>query len=401
MPKKIYSILFTLAIFLGGAANIAANRQEFERGMAKLAPPRSVPEARDVLRHVNRMLNGAVAGRHELSEIYGFIHVILGKNEMGNFHILRSPSGKMDYGNIIDDQPEWFLPLVERIDLLKSAVDRKGGKFIFLSPPDRALPNIVDYPRGVPFENLNSFQDAFLDTLREHDVPFLDMRYEFLRKQFPPERILLKTDHRWTIPAAFEAFRSLIGHIETRFDISLDPDGFYRNEENYRIRTYPKSFAGSFSRLTGIVFGGVEDFTLVLPAYQNDFLVHAADRFGSQRVAVGGLEQTLYSLRVLESTDPYISNPLDVYLSGLLVNGRIANLGPRSQKRLLFLGGSHSLPLVCFLAPLFGETRFHMLNETEGLGGATLEEIVDEDAYDVVVFMCGPSEYRVIHENIL
>ena len=322
--------------------------------------------------------------RANLTEAYGHLHTALGKDAQRNFQIVRSRTGQLNYGSFYQFVPfEILSEHARRMWSMNRFFEDNGTRLLFVNPPpvfQRGLPN--DFAPGLPTHNLNPVQDAFLFYLRSLGVNYVDLRYTFADNLLPAERYIFQTDHNWTTEASFEGFRDTVAGLNAIFGSSFDPEGRYRDIENYYKSTFPDSFLGSFGQRTGASFSGFDDFTLIWPGFDTDITFEYVSS-NTINMRTGDFAHALINSAYLPANGS--SNPARMYasyLGGLRPWSKIVNNNSPDAPRLLMIHDSFGLPLAAFLAPLFRE--IHMIWPA-GIRDFTIEDYLYQNQFDYVI----------------
>lgn len=380
--RKIFSIIFLLIVFGASAANVVYQRAPLQSTVEGLTRPRSLEDFRADISNIENAANSHISGKTYFIDAFAYLQVLLGKKEVSDFSQVRSEEGALNYGNpfpvITDDLRRY----ARRVQRLKQAADAQGAKMIFLSPADLVIRDYTSFEPGLPYQDLNIVQDSFLTYLREYGVDYLDTRYSLLDNDLPLNLFAYKTDHHWTIEASFEVFRDLVSELEQRFDAPIDPGGYYRDKNNYNRKTFPGIFVGSLGRSTGLIYSGLEDFTLIWPKFESDYTVEMIDLLRRYLRRSGPAEKSIFYTNALNIRDPYMMLPYSFYLTGISAWVRIENhLNPNGPK-LLLVHDSYSTPLACFLAPMFSEV--HMVWPLAE-NSVQVDKYMAENKFDYVV----------------
>jgi hypothetical protein len=162
--------------------------------------------------------------------------------------------------------------------------------------------------------------------------------------------------------AAFAAFRATVEALNRDFDAGLDPKGFYTDIRRYAQQTYKQVFPGYLSKRAGIAYGGLDDFTVLWPAFPSLYTLAVKGENIPTRAWSGPGALTLLRPSVLEEAaktrDPYRTDLYGFYMGGKYPYAHIQNeTAPPDAPRLLLIHDGKAAPLAVFLAPLFREIR--------------------------------------------
>ncbi len=368
--KLLFPLVF-LVLLLGGAA---VNLSLLGGRMAEdfLAGPKEkslADRAEAAARKLDEIASTHVAYNTAIVDLYGGLQVFLGKRVLGDFKVVKGNNGELDFGSfkagrdlVFNDAA--FRAVANYYRNLSETAAFRGGKLIFVAPPLRPVKNDPAFEPGLPILDLNPQLDTLLHFLREYNVEFIDLRRHLTADGgLPPERLLYKTDLLWTTEAAFEAFRVVVSQLEERFQMNLDPDGFYRDKANYSFTPYPQFFMGMLGHISGPRFAGRDDFVAIRPTYNDTYSVEMLNPQAGLIERRGGPAETIYYERMLIPFDLITMEPLTLrahqpyrfYLSDLHSMVTIRNEGRPDGPKILLIGDAFSVPVSCFLAPLATE----------------------------------------------
>lgn len=122
-------------------------------------------------------------------------------------------------------------------------------------------------------ENIEDSQNPkvteLLEQLAQNNIPTLDYRQMMIEEQMNSLDYFYKTDHHWTTQCAFHATRKLFEKITKLTDIQFGKNLF--ELDCYEQLIYRDIFCGKMGKKTGLLYGGLDDFTLFLPKYKTDY----------------------------------------------------------------------------------------------------------------------------------
>ena len=153
---------------------------------------------------------------------------------------------------------------------------------------------------------------------------------------------------------------------------------------NYRIETYEDRFLGSSGRRTGICYGGLDDFSLIIPEFETDMSFEAPVE-GIKRS--GEYEKVFFEKKFLEK-DYFEVDTFNTYTGGHdLCMQR--NDGAVNDKKLLVVKDSYTLALQPYYSFMFREVDVIDLRYYEK---ETLKEYVDRTQPDMVIMEYSPGQ---------
>ena len=106
-------------------------------------------------------------------------------------------------------------------------------------------------------------------TFAEYGYQVLNLHEAMHDQDLGHEALYYNSDHHWKTQTALWAAREI---AET-----LGLDTTLLRDDQYTVETYPDYFLGSLGRRVGTLYFGVDDFTLLVPKYDTDY-VYANDK---------------------------------------------------------------------------------------------------------------------------
>ncbi|MDR0534834.1 MAG: hypothetical protein LBG65_00495 [Puniceicoccales bacterium] len=156
----------------------------------------------------------------------------------------------------IEDRAEF---LMELQDYLKS----KKINFLYVQVPGKCKPGHDEILPGIT-DPFNRQQDHFLRSLRERNVPFLDLREEMLKDGMDWEKAFYKTDLHWTMETALWAWGKTASFIAGNISS-------FRLKENIPDKNYKMvdlgNFLGCIGRRIGYLYSGEDPFRYPVPDF--------------------------------------------------------------------------------------------------------------------------------------
>lgn len=381
--RVFFSVIFLSLLFGGGAVNLFLQAPDIRAGL-----PGGFSFSLGGLRDSSRGLKNSAAwnftGKHAAWEAHAAIQAALGKSEMNDFSVIKAADGRLYRGGWYPIYIENARQLASSVAALAEAAEKTGAGVLYLNTPDTVFSVAADkLPVNMPYLDYNIAQDAFLYTLRKEGVPYLDTRYSLEAKGLSQSDVLPKTAFLLSGPGAWAVFSDLIGGLEKRFSVKLDPDGFYRDPANYEIASYPDFFMGDLAKETGPAFSGLDDFISVTPAFETDFSYEALDMFGNFSKTEGEAARTILNPDALVYfNDLYDLYPQSYYRHSNTAWSRVVNrLNPQGPK-VLVVHDFYSAQIISHLAPLCGE--LHTLAYQENLP-MNAEQYIQSNGFDYVI----------------
>lgn len=265
---------------------------------------------------------------------------------------------------------QYFLDDLE-IDLLYIQAPFKTSKY------DDQLPaSVEDYTN----ENADEFLEA-IDGI----VDYIDLREEMYDAGIDQYDFFFETDHHWTPEAAFWAFGNVSEVLNS--DYGFDIDESYYDIENYNVEVYEDWFLGSQGKRVGTVATGVDDISVITPNFETNFIFEVES---NNIYRTGNFIESLLNLSFLEEKDYWNLSPYHTYTGGDYDLTKITNLNNTDEKKVLLLGDSFTNAFDPFMAIACSQLDTIDLRHYDD---TSLMEYIEENDYDLVVFLYNPSQY--------
>ncbi len=323
-------------------------------------------------------------------EGYGLMQRMLGKDTLKEFTIAKDDDGKMHYV-YFQTQDADVSGIGDATARLVATAEASGAAAFYLMPPSTIIEGETTFASGIPTPDDNATADAFLDDLSEAGVASLDLRDTMADSGIPSDEWFYTTDHHWTVQSAFWGYTQLVDYLDTDYGITLDANGFYTDIDNYNQLLYTESYLGSIGRTVGVTYGGIDDFTLIYPAFTTNYSYVAYN--GSALMieqTEDAFERTLLAFDILNSDLYLMESASDKYYSYLYGNygfAQVINHDNEDGLRVLFIKDSFAVPLAAFLSTTCAEIDLIDPRWYEG----SITEAVENGDYDVVIVSFTPA----------
>lgn len=372
--KKIYTGMF----------------MSFVLGYSALNLPYALPHLKDVKSsaEAEQIMTENLLGRMSFIEGYSLTNKFMNKSEVNNFDIVKDPAGFLHYPGFYQDHDSKIFNYAMRVKRLQEYAEKQGTKVLFVIPPEKFNADIHNLDFTAPTSNPKRVVEELLFYLNRLGVHTLDLSKQMPNENIPYEDVFFKTDHHWTIPAAFTAAEIVTNHMSELFNHDLNPKDKYLSSDLYEKVVYPDVFLGSMGRRTGIHFSGLEDFTAYWPKFTGKFTWTTIDD-GDKEVKKGSFEQALMKSEVLEEEiDLHTKNPYSLYLEQVNPYDQIINHDLPKGKKMLMVRDSYFGPVMAFMAPMFSQIDSVWNKNDDSEYG--VEKLLEKNKYDYVVIEMYP-----------
>lgn len=317
--------------------------------------------------------------RYDLIETYGLINKLLGKTEINEFGYALDEYGgynPVDLFDEIDDMD--YKGVAQQILAFKNDAEAHGAKFMYLQSPNKIDDAWNSGIKDLPYSDKNEKTDKLLAWIERFGIDTIDFRETLANSGMSYQEMFYNTDHHWTGVAAFEAFKELVNHMNTKYGAGLDPDGYYTDLSNYDVSYYDDVYLGSAGRNVGFSYGTCQDhMQLVVPKFDGNI---------SWAKFTGNYKDTVFRYSALESENPYLADTYGFYLYGVAKQDRVVNNANPDGLKILMVRDSFMSPVIIDMIPFCSEIDCYW-----GLyvDDATLKEKVATGNYDYVILSYG------------
>ncbi|UQZ87846.1 hypothetical protein C4J81_00870 [Deltaproteobacteria bacterium Smac51] len=377
--------MFLTLLIGGGLANFYFNGGKIIGGLTVNLPAQTSPleKIRETSRRFQNSAAWNLAGRQNAWMAHAALQATLGKSEMNDFSVIKADDGRLYRGGWYPVNLDNARLLAEDVAMLAETAGKTGAKLLYLNTPD-----IVFNGAGAPLNHplmldYNTAQDVLLYNLRQKGVDHLDTRTYLAALGLTADHVRPKTSFLLSGPGAFAIFSELVTDAESRFGLKLDPNGFYRDPDNYDFTVLPQFFIGELGKETGPAFSGLDDFIYVAPAFETDFAYEDLDMFGNFTQNQGPAAETLLNPEALvHFSSLYGLYPQSYYRHAGTAWSRIINMVRPEGPKILIIHDFYSAQIISHLAPLAGE--LHTMSWQENLP-MNAEQYIQNNSFDYVI----------------
>lgn len=308
---------------------------------------------KELINNIETKINDKIFKKEFFIEAYGYIQKLMNKDEFSDFTIVKDDSGKMHY-TYFSNGPNETEELVERTVKLSNELKNNGVNFVYLMTPEKYIEGVTEFPTGIPYAYHNETADNFLAELKKNGVDYIDFRENILASGVDSDKLFFNTDHHWTIETSFWAFTELINQLNEKYSLNLDEDNFYRDIKNYNSIIYLQCFLGAMGRKTGILYGGVDDFTLIYPKFNTSYKYYTYSETEEFELN-GRFEESLILTDLFKEDIDLLNAESDKYFTYLFGNRpfvQVINNNNLDGLKVLFVKDSLIVPTAAFFSSI-------------------------------------------------
>ena len=317
LNKRIYGIGFFAVILIIGAFSLQNLMNYYINDEVSFNA--WMPDAGDV-NETNFIVN--MAGKESLINLNGVVRAVLNQHEMNDVV-------KLNNGYLTQTIPmvdiEVLAQEAETLGELQDKLEAQDIQLLYVATGCTVSKYDPQLPIGVE-DYSNQNVDNFLEKLEEQNVHYIDMREEIYMDGLDHYELFYKTDHHWTTEGGFYAYTKIVNEIEDMLDTQVSEE--VKSLENYEITTYENWHLGTRGKRVGAAYAGVDDFTLILPKFENYV-------YNTGTTEEGSLQDIVINVKALEERNLQEDYVYDQVLGASL--GFYANPNASSDKNVLII----------------------------------------------------------------
>lgn len=380
LKKKIFAIVFMLTVFPYSIVNAIHSWDEIEL----------VTSTNDVrISDIESAITSSMYGRMNFVETYGFVQVLQDKREINNFNIIKDESGYLHYASFYQDEDDHMFEYAMRVKRMQDYVEARGTKVLFVVTPSKYQPEKSVFREGMPVNDTTDTINELLFYLNRLGIHTLNLGELIPNREISYEETFFKTDHHWTVPAAFYATKEIVNTLKKDFGVDLDPDKKYTDINSYKQITYKGGMLGSMGRRTGGVFSGVDNFTALWPEFEGSYYRQSMTNDGNMVKYSGTFEKTFMNLNALtDRQDLYSGSQYALYLNELRIYEKTINNEKQDGKTIFMIRDSYFSPVISFMMPMCRE--IDAIWSLEKSGKLNIENYVRENKFDYIIIEVYP-----------
>lgn len=271
---------------------------------------------------------------------------------------------------------------VDQTVALKKQLDSRGIDLLYVNAPTKYLHD-EDFEKEFDvstYSNRNA--DRFLQRIEEQGVNCLDLRQEIDREGINIKDMFYHTDHHWTVPTGLWATKHVMEKLNE--DYGYDISGDLYEENAFRSQLIEKCWLGEQGVKVGSSYVGLDDFTVVVPAYDTEFQI--SNPYVEQlQEGVDGDFNSLINYQLYESQDNVYTKG-SYHYSYIPWGGTfttIHNANATDKKKVLLLGDSYSQVVEPFMALGVSDVTMVVMRNF----GGNLMDYIDENDFDTVIIL--------------
>lgn len=389
IKKKIVAIVF-IAIIAGISSLIFIHAKAVGTAMLRGYPvylpendmPIDVPKA--AIKSTTEKIDTIITGSIPFIEYNGAFDRIMGKHMIEDADPEKTVY-KMDNGQLTFIQPAYDITgSADSVIELNNYLRDKNIDFLFVQAPfkidkyDPQLPPCIS-------DTVNANVDAFLQALSGRAVPFYDLREVIHDLKMPYADLFYNTDHHWKVETAFWAYTQVMRKINADYGYDINPDTI--DPDQFIFKEFKSVSLGSEGRRVGRYYGGVDDYTVIMPKFYTAYTVKILYDSGNETELSGSFHDTIIQENRIGKKPSMDTESYRAYLGPNHPKIEITN-NAVGQGRVLLVEDSFGKPFSAFVSLNFHETD---ILDLRYYTDQSLYEYLDANRYDMVMILYNPS----------
>lgn len=388
LRKRIFAVMFVAAMLWYAGMNAVHGYPEWKAAIEDTLEEReNVMNAETVSELVTNLDTSLVESmylRMDFIEAYSYMQVLLDKREYNNFTHIRDEDGFLHYASFFREPDTRIQEYAKRVKRMQDYVEAYGTKVIFFVTPSKYIEGECKLRTGLPANDPDGIVDELLFYLNRFGVETIDGRLYFPNEELSYEETFFKTDHHWTIPAAYYATQIFVEEVKNRFGDDWDPEHYYMDRDNYESVTYQDVMLGTMGRKTGVNFCAPEDFEAYWPKFEQSYERESMTNDGVTEYLSGDTVKSIMDVKaVTRGSDIYSNLPYSLYLDGLRTYEKIVNPDCPEGPKIFAVRDSYFSPMMVFLMPMCSE--MHAIWSLEEASNLDIESYMKENEFDYII----------------
>ncbi len=356
--KVVAAVFFVTVLFLGAIMQWHWTGKEMVLVVKEQA--RQGIQIKEFVAKIENVVNEKLVGKSALVEGYGFVQRLLGKQEEHDFEVVQDQEGNLHQMEFATG-PKKVVSDAKKVQKFQKKVEAQGTKVLYVMAPDKYIKGHTKLENGLPYDYANETADHFLAAVSARGVDCIDLRSWLPEAIATQDALFYKTDHNWTTQTAFFMFGKLTEALTNQYGMKCSNAKQYTDIKQYNQITYPDLFVGSLGRKTGLLYGGVDDFTVLYPKFETEYTVIRT--IGQSTIkSEGTFDEVLLNGAALRTK----GNSYGTYLYGEQGLIHIKNHNNTKGPKVLIVKDSMFTPVAAFLSTLCSELYVVDPNYYEG-----------------------------------
>nr|MCR5670917.1 hypothetical protein [Butyrivibrio sp.] len=394
VKKRIFAVAFLAGLFVYSGLNIFQNGESIAKEVADQAASLDFSSS-----EIEDAMKSDIVGKMGLVETYGYVQKKLGKEEFNNFEFIKDKNGYLQYSSFYTESNPELFDYALRVKRAQDYVSAYGTKVLFVMTPAKYDTENSVFSRGLPVNNPYDEVVELMIYLKRLGVETINLDEYMPVEGMTYDETFFKTDHHWTVPAAFEATKIVAGTLNERFDAGFDTD-YWLSDERYTQKLYKGHMLGAMGRDTGVNYSGLEDFTALFPNFEGHFSRTYTDNDNEVTKNEGSFTDAFFVSYVLnDDVDYYKNSQYSLYLDQIRNIENLENYDNPDGPNILMIRDSYFAPVMTFMMPMCNKIdalyAYEKLENLE-ISGYIKDKYEEGERYDYLIIEMYP--YNITDE---
>lgn len=383
--KNIIAIIFVGFIVICGILTFTLNPTRIFGGLVR--GYLDAPEESNVLQRAGSAFK-SFEGRmsqyfafHDASiHAYGGVQRLLGRNLIDDTDkssmVLKLDNGYLTFKQNTDID---LTSLKDYLIKLKATCDASNSELLYVHKASKDTTDETLLPDFYPYAHSLNF-NKIKPKLENNGINILDLQTVIKEQNLNKYSLFFKTDHHWTPKTGIWVSQNIVNKLNQTLNWNLDTDVF--NIENFNIKTYEQCFLGSQGKRIGALYSGLDDFDVITPKFETDYVVEMRDT--STKVSGDFAKTMLFEDAI--TPDNILNKDNTAYATYLGGNHdfiRMTNNKVKNGKKAVLILDSFG----CVVAPYLS-LPFEQLDCIDIRGNSlSVEDYIKENSPDAVIYM--------------
>lgn len=260
-------------------------------------------------------------------------------------------------------------------------LQNQGIPMLYVQAASKMTLSDKDSMVGVPNTSYDK-ANAFLKELNSDSVDYADTR-EWIKNE--GMEAFYKTDHHWTTGTCLKVASEICELLNEKYNMEIDESLFDVN--SFDMKTNKDAFLGAEGRRAGRYYVGLDDFSVIKPAYDTEFHVEIGTKEGEHFTRDGSFEDSIMDITKDAEHYSFEDSAYYIYWGGDYSSIHVDNKKNNQGKSVVIIKDSYGVPVSALMAgsvksmDVF-DVRYY--NEKQPLA-----QVIENINPDAVVFIYG------------
>lgn len=383
----IVSIIFLAVTFLIAGKTLVNNYKELIN-ITKNVISSSIFNIDDnfeeFINKTNSIYENNLSCKNYFVEIYGTTQKIINKkliNDVKTGYILKDEKGFLHFPSYVSDTTKTANKLIE----IENYLTKQNIPLCFVLALSKDIDGFTEFKKGIDiYANSKTNYENFISVLKNSNINYINLNSSKYLNNIDLNNAFYKTDHHWQTKTSFWASKQIIKSINNTYGFNIDNDGFNSNLDNYNVEILENSFLGSLGKRMGIVYSGVDDYTLIIPDFDTSLKLYKG--YNQTLIKEGSFYDVIIDKEKSNVNNPINTNRYASYFGGDDDFITIENTKADNSYKILIIKDSYALPVAAFMSLSVNKLTMIDLRLTKE---QSIKNYIEENDYDLILFLYG------------